>query len=117
MIDDKKARELLGVSIEDCHRLALRPDLSVDTKDPRNARYLVPLPDADDEEAAHETAKWMFEAPYDDGSGVKYNENTYYQCLVDGRRMRLDEEYANIFEGAWMNEARAILGLPPIKAN
>jgi hypothetical protein len=97
---------------EICRRLAILPNLCVDHSDPHNARYLVPLPNADDEEAAHDMADCMFGAPYNDGSGVKYSERSYYECLVDARRMYLDKDYAKLFDGPWLTEAKKILGLP-----
>jgi hypothetical protein len=54
-----------GISGYELARWALNPDLTVDMRDPRNAKYLEPLPDGDeytDEAMANEMASISYNA-------------------------------------------------------
>jgi hypothetical protein len=90
-------------SPEDCARLAIRPDKTVDTKDPRNAFYLTPLADVDYEEAACCMAEAVFpaacEAAEERGETLDAASRTaiYRQVLIDQRRLLFDAGYCAIF--------------------
>jgi hypothetical protein len=90
----------MGASITDIACLgALNADLTCNISDPRNAKYLVPLADVDEEHEAHCMADTMLDAVAalhsDDATfdGDQANE----QCLVDARRMAHDPTYMRLF--------------------
>lgn len=69
--------------------------------DPRNARYLVPLADPDDEELAAVFAAAVYDAiAYDHGGFASSTDSDwcYEQCLINGRKYQCEPEYAVIFE-------------------
>src|SRR6187397_1606657 len=66
IINMKALNNNYGLSLEDIASLAITPDLSTDMRDPRNARYLGPLPDAENEKLAHEMAAVSYSACADD---------------------------------------------------
>ena len=68
--------------------------------DPANAPYLSPL-DREREEMAQAMADAGYSAAaecFADNITVEQRDRVHRQCLVDARRMLLDEDYARIFE-------------------
>jgi hypothetical protein len=75
--------------------------LPTNRDDPANARYLVPLPDADDEDEAYDMADEIYYAcvPYFPADiTMKEMDRAWEQALIDSRRMICDPEYFRIFE-------------------
>jgi hypothetical protein len=98
-----------GISGYELARWALNPDLTVDMRDPRNAKYLEPLPDGDeytDEAMANEMASISYNAFIDMHADTPNFEQffdadgVYQQFLVDARRMLRDREYWKLFGGS-----------------
>jgi hypothetical protein len=72
----------------------LKPDLSVDMNDPRNARYLSALDN--DENLARAMADVIYSVmldDLDDNLTTEQDVMVYCQCLVNARRMLLDPDY------------------------
>jgi hypothetical protein len=68
--------------------------------DPANARYLVPLENAEDEAMAHAMADVIYSARAEDFSDYitqAQADRIYEQCLIDSRRMICDPDYERIF--------------------
>ena len=69
--------------------------------DPANARYLVPLEDAEQEQMAHAMADVicgaMAEENFSDNITKEQANRVWEQCLIDARRMLCDEDYMRIF--------------------
>jgi hypothetical protein len=92
-----------SASAEDCLRPAILPDLCVDTTDPRNARDLAPLANPADEDTARTMADVTFGAAcddLDDAVTAALADALYDQCLIDARRMQMDERYAQLIGDA-----------------
>ena len=75
--------------------------LTTNRDDPANARYLVPLPNADDEDEAYDMADVIYYAcveyfPAD--ITMEEMDHVWEQALIDSRRMICDPEYLRIFE-------------------
>jgi hypothetical protein len=69
--------------------------------DPRNAYYLVPLPNPKDEEMAECWADAVYSAIAHDHCGFATPEDSewrFEQCLINGRKCECEPEYENIFE-------------------
>jgi hypothetical protein len=102
-----------GVTPYELARDALNPDLTTDMRDPRNAKYLVPLPDGDehsDEAAAEEMASIVYNSILDlHTEGPNFDQffdadGVYQQCLVDARRMLRDRDYWHLY--SWSSSVR-----------
>ena len=81
---------------EEMSRFAINPDWTSNQGDPRNARYLRPLP-PEDEELANGMADANFGAwveEYERNGRAFDPDKLFNQCLVDTRRMLCDREYA-----------------------
>jgi hypothetical protein len=87
--------EYRGIPIADILRVAgLNPDLSTTIGDPRNVAYIGPLENDADEDMAEEMAAVSY------GSWREQHGDSdmgFEQCLVDARRMILDEAYSRLF--------------------
>jgi hypothetical protein len=74
--------------------------LCTNRDDPLFARYLVPLPNPDEEEMAHAMADASYCACVD-GFATDISkaeaDAVWEQCLIDARRMICEPEYAEIF--------------------
>jgi hypothetical protein len=73
--------------------------LCTNRDDPANARYTVPLPNAE-EEMAHYMADWIYCACVDgfcDDITKEEADHVWEQCLTDSRRMICEPEYEDIF--------------------
>jgi hypothetical protein len=85
----------LGVPIADILKVAgLNRDLTTNMGDPRNVTYIGPL-EPDDEDMAEEIAKAIYGAWREQHGGD--DDMAFEQCLVDARRMLLDDAYASLF--------------------
>lgn len=77
--------------------------LCTNRDDPANARYLVPLQNAEDEEMAHDMAAAIYSARaaeyFSDDITQEQVDRIFEQALIDSRRMLCDQDYARIFEG------------------
>ena len=74
--------------------------LCTNRDDPLFARYLVPLPNPDEEEMAHGMASGMYGAcaeRFANDISEAEAEAVFEQCLTDARRMICEPEYAEIF--------------------
>jgi hypothetical protein len=74
--------------------------LCTNRDDPQYARYLVPLPNAADEEMAHAMADMICGACADrfcDDITKEEADRVWEQCLTDSRRMICELEYEDIF--------------------
>jgi hypothetical protein len=88
-----------GVPITDILKVAgLNPDLTTTMGDPRNALYVFPLDNEADEDQATGMAEMVLGHRLDHDSADD-TEMVFEQCLVDARRMILDEAYARLFRG------------------
>jgi hypothetical protein len=61
---------------------------------------VVPLPNAEDEEMAHQMADWIYCARVDDFCDditIQEADRVWEQCLIDSRRMICEPEYEDIF--------------------
>ena len=70
--------------------------------DPQYARYLVPLPNAADEEMAESMADAIYSACADRFCAditEQEVDRVWEQCLIDSRRMICEPEYETIFAG------------------
>lgn len=70
--------------------------------DPANARYLVPLDNAEEEELVNHMASAIYSAKADDFSNNITKEQAdreWEQSLIDSRRMLCDEGYMRLFMG------------------
>ena len=70
--------------------------------DPQYARYLVPLPNAADEEMAESMADAIYCARKDRFCADITEQEVdwvWEQCLIDSRRMLCEPEYMTIFAG------------------
>jgi hypothetical protein len=68
--------------------------------DPQYARYLVPLPNAADEDLAQEMAEWSYtwaRARFCADITEQEVDCVWEQCLIDARRMICEPEYEDIF--------------------
>ncbi len=91
-----------GASFEDIVRFSINPDLTCDTSDPQNARYLTPFSDAKREERAYEMASLSYSAAtdeFDDDTTQAEADKVFEQCIVDARRMLCDPDYMGLFGG------------------
>jgi hypothetical protein len=86
-------------SSEEMARLAINPDWTCNTHDPRNARYLRPLSIAADEETANEMAEAIYGPVAEQHANNRTfnSDEVYRQCLVNARRMLRDREYWGLF--------------------
>ena len=69
--------------------------------DPRNASYLIPLPNRKDEEMAECWADAAYSAIAHDHGGFETPEDSewcFEQCLINGRKCECEPEYEAIFE-------------------
>jgi hypothetical protein len=76
--------------------------LCTNRDDPANARYVVPSPNAEDEEMAHCMADASYCACVDnftDDITKEEADGVWEQCLIDARRMICEPEYEDIFRG------------------
>lgn len=90
-------------SSEKMARLAINPDWSCNTRDPRNAHYLRPLSIAADEKMANAMAEVIYGAVAEKHANDQAfsSDEVYRQCLVNARRMLRDREYWGLF---WSEE-------------
>jgi hypothetical protein len=92
MLEDQ---EYLGVPIADILKAAgLNHDLTTNMGDPRNVAYIGALERPDDEEMAVDMAAVIYSAWREQHGD---DEMGFEQCLVDARRMILDDAYALLF--------------------
>lgn len=85
-------------------RLAINRDWTTDINDPPNAYYLKPFGSDDREDEAHDMAANIYNAiaaeRFTEATSQAEADATYFQCLVDARRMLFDPEYEDLFRGA-----------------
>jgi len=70
--------------------------------DPANARYLVPLENSADEAMAQDMADVNYHVCaeyFTDATTKEQADRVYEQCLIDARRMVVDEEYMRLIIG------------------
>jgi hypothetical protein len=75
--------------------------LCTNRDDPQFARYLVPLPCAEDEEMAHGMADIVYGAYMEkaaDDITKEEADRVWEQCVTDARRMICEPEYMDIFQ-------------------
>jgi hypothetical protein len=84
-----------GVSIAGLLKVAgLNADLTTVMGDPRNVAYIGPLENPDDEDMAEGMAAASYSSWREQHGD---NDMRFEQCLVDARRMILDDAYAQLF--------------------
>jgi hypothetical protein len=74
--------------------------LCTNRDDPANARYVVSLPNLEDEAMAHCMADVIYSAYADgfcDDITKEEADRVWEQCLIDSRRMICEPEYEDIF--------------------
>jgi hypothetical protein len=78
--------------------------LSTNRDDPANARYVVPLPNPEDEEMAQGCADAIYSACVErfcDDITKEEADHVWEQCLIDSRRMVCEPEYQDMC--CWLN--------------
>lgn len=81
-------------------RFGITRNFDVDRSDPRNAAYLVPLPNPEAEEGAMVFADVVYGCIAHDNNGFDSAEDSawcFEQCLINGRKAECEPEYVAIF--------------------